>query len=38
VTAQRARDVARPRIRHLLFDAGGVIQSVPGGWYTAMER
>jgi putative hydrolase of the HAD superfamily len=38
VTAQRARDVARPRIRHLLFDADGVIQSLPGGWYTLMER
>jgi putative hydrolase of the HAD superfamily len=38
VTAERAHDVAPPRIRHLLFDADGVIQSVPGGWYTAMER
>jgi putative hydrolase of the HAD superfamily len=24
-------------IRHVLFDADGVLQSVPGGWYTAME-
>lgn len=24
-------------IRHVLFDADGVIQSVPGGWYTAIE-
>jgi putative hydrolase of the HAD superfamily len=38
VTAERAHDVAPARIRHLLFDADGVIQSLPGGWYTAMER
>jgi putative hydrolase of the HAD superfamily len=38
VTAERAHDVAPARIRHLLFDADGVIQSVPGGWYDAMER
>jgi putative hydrolase of the HAD superfamily len=38
VTAEPAHDVAPARIRHLLFDADGVIQSVPGGWYTAMER
>ena len=24
-------------IRHVLFDADGVLQSVPGGWFTAME-
>jgi phosphoglycolate phosphatase-like HAD superfamily hydrolase len=24
-------------IRHVLFDADGVIQTVPGGWHTAME-
>jgi putative hydrolase of the HAD superfamily len=24
-------------IRHVLFDADGVIQSIPGGWYAAME-
>jgi putative hydrolase of the HAD superfamily len=38
VTAERVHDVAPPGIRHLLFDADGVIQSVPGGWHTAMER
>jgi putative hydrolase of the HAD superfamily len=37
VTPEPAGDVAPPRIRHLLFDADGVIQSVPGGWYRAME-
>lgn len=26
-----------PGIRHVLFDADGVIQSIPGGWYSAME-
>ena len=26
-----------PGIRHVLFDADGVIQSIPGGWYAAME-
>ncbi|WP_055586953.1 HAD family hydrolase [Peterkaempfera griseoplana] len=25
------------RIRHVLFDADGVLQYVPGGWYAAME-
>ncbi|HEX5018222.1 MAG TPA: HAD-IA family hydrolase [Actinomycetes bacterium] len=24
-------------IRHVLFDADGVLQDVPGGWYAAME-
>jgi putative hydrolase of the HAD superfamily len=24
-------------IRHVLFDADGVVQSVPGGWYAALE-
>jgi putative hydrolase of the HAD superfamily len=24
-------------IRHLLFDADGVLQDLPGGWYAAME-
>jgi phosphoglycolate phosphatase-like HAD superfamily hydrolase len=24
-------------IKHVLFDADGVIQSVPGGWFAAME-
>lgn len=27
---------SRP-IRHVLFDADGVIQEIPGGWYAAME-
>ena len=26
-----------PGIRHDLFDADGVIQSIPGGWFAAME-
>ena len=26
-----------PGIRHVLFDADGVIQSIPGGWFAAME-
>ncbi|MFI5710201.1 HAD family hydrolase [Kribbella sp. NPDC051620] len=25
------------RIRHVLFDADGVLQDMPGGWYAAME-
>lgn len=25
-------------IRHVLFDADGVLQDLPGGWYAAMER
>ena len=29
--------VAGSRVRHVLFDADGVIQSIPGGWYAAME-
>ncbi|MBB2925254.1 HAD-IA family hydrolase [Cellulomonas cellasea] len=30
--------VARSRaIRHVLFDADGVLQHLPGGWYAAME-
>jgi len=24
-------------IRHVMFDADGVLQDIPGGWYTAME-
>lgn len=36
-TAERSGDAGPPRIRHLLFDADGVIQSIPGGWYTAIE-
>ena len=26
------------RIQHVLFDADGVLQTVPGGWFEAMER
>lgn len=26
-----------PGIRHVLFDADGVIQTIPGGWYSAIE-
>lgn len=25
-------------IQHVLFDADGVLQDVPGAWYLAMER
>jgi putative hydrolase of the HAD superfamily len=25
------------RVRHVLFDADGVLQDLPGGWYAAME-
>ena len=32
-----SKDGAAPRIRHVLFDADGVLQDVPGGWYAAME-
>lgn len=31
------RAVADSPIRHVLFDADGVLQVVPGGWYAAME-
>ena len=31
------REVAASPIRHLLFDADGVIQELPGGWYAAVE-
>jgi putative hydrolase of the HAD superfamily len=31
------RAVAVSRIRHVLLDADGVIQHLPGGWYAAME-
>lgn len=31
------RAVAASTIRHVLFDADGVLQIVPGGWYAAME-
>lgn len=28
---------AASRIRHVLLDADGVLQDIPGGWYAAME-
>jgi FMN phosphatase YigB (HAD superfamily) len=31
------RAVAASKVRHVLFDADGVLQDLPGGWYTAME-
>jgi len=31
------RLLAASAIRHVLFDADGVLQIVPGGWYAAME-
>jgi putative hydrolase of the HAD superfamily len=37
VTAGPADGVPGSGIRHVLFDADGVIQTIPGGWYTAME-
>jgi putative hydrolase of the HAD superfamily len=37
LTAGPTGGVAGSGIRHVLFDADGVIQSIPGGWYTAME-
>jgi putative hydrolase of the HAD superfamily len=29
--------MADSRVRHVLFDADGVLQDLPGGWYAAME-
>ena len=29
--------VADSTVRHVLWDADGVLQDLPGGWYTAME-
>jgi putative hydrolase of the HAD superfamily len=29
--------MADSRVRHVLFDADGVLQNLPGGWYAAME-
>lgn len=37
MTAGPPGGVAGSRIGHVLFDADGVIQSIPGGWYAAME-
>ncbi|GAB3833458.1 hypothetical protein [Kribbella italica] len=28
---------SEPEIRHVLLDADGVLQDLPGGWYAAME-
>lgn len=36
-TAGSKRAVAQSRIRHVLFDADGVLQDLPGGWYAAIE-
>lgn len=36
-TSGSERSVARSAIRHVLFDADGVLQILPGGWYAAME-
>jgi HAD superfamily hydrolase (TIGR01509 family) len=36
-SAGSKRAVATSAIRHVLFDADGVLQIVPGGWYAAME-
>jgi len=32
-----AEPASGSRIRHVLFDADGVLQDLPGGWYVAME-
>lgn len=34
---RRERQVGASVIRHVLFDADGVLQDIPGGWYAAME-
>jgi FMN phosphatase YigB (HAD superfamily) len=36
-SAGSKRRVAASPIRHVLFDADGVLQDIPGGWYAAME-
>jgi len=36
-SAGSKRRVAASSIRHVLFDADGVLQEIPGGWYAAME-
>jgi len=36
-TAGSRRAAAASAIRHVLFDADGVLQIVPGGWYAAVE-
>ena len=35
--ARSKRAVVASQIRHVLFDADGVLQHIPGGWYAAME-
>lgn len=30
-------EAAQTTIKHVLFDADGVLQDIPGGWYAAME-
>jgi HAD superfamily hydrolase (TIGR01509 family) len=37
-SARSKRSVAAPPIRHVLFDADGVMQDVPGGWEAGAER
>jgi putative hydrolase of the HAD superfamily len=37
VTGGPTPGVSPAGIKHVLFDADGVIQSIPGGWYTAIE-
>ena len=36
-SAGSKRQVATSPIRHVLFDADGVLQDIPGGWYAGME-
>jgi FMN phosphatase YigB (HAD superfamily) len=36
-TAGSKRAVAESSVRHVLLDADGVLQDLPGGWYAAME-
>jgi putative hydrolase of the HAD superfamily len=36
-TAGSKRAVAGSSVRHVLLDADGVLQDLPGGWYAAME-
>lgn len=36
-SAGSKRSVATSMIRHVLFDADGVLQVIPDGWYAAME-
>jgi putative hydrolase of the HAD superfamily len=36
-TAGSKRAVAESSVRHVLLDADGILQDLPGGWYAAME-